>query len=316
MPPAGGSSALSCANADRPSSVRPGRALSETALGLRRDRTMTAAALLTVSIAMTLLGGSLMVRAGAAALRDDVVNRDEVSVYLQPPCGQAVSSESCLTTGEQRSTSRALAALPHVQRVVFVSQPESYLRFDEFVGGQQILFEKPDLPPSFAVQVGGAGDVDRVRHAAARLPWVESVGSTSPVDAAVLRFFHQISTIALVVALLFLCLGAVMTYITMVVAAFTKRGETKIMQLVGASDGQVRTPFVLRGAAVGAASSVIAVGAMTLVTWFVGRSTTSRIWTPFGQWSTFWHAAPVVLLVGPVMAAVASLLALRRHLGN
>jgi cell division transport system permease protein len=277
---------------------------------------MTVAALLTVAVAMTLLGGSLMVRAGAAAPRNDVVNRDDVSVYLEPLCGQAPPAGRCLTPEAQHAISQGLAAMPHVQSVVFVSQPESYTRFDELVGGQEILFEKPDLPASFAVQVNGPGRDGPVRTAAAKLPGVVSVGSTSPVDAAVLRFFHQVSTVALVVALLFGCLGAVMTYITMVVAAFTKRGETKIMQLVGASDGQVRTPFLLRGAAIGATSSVIAIVAMSLVTWLVGRSTTSRIWTPFGQWSTFWHAAPVVLIVGPVMAAVASLLALHRHLQN
>jgi cell division transport system permease protein len=276
---------------------------------------MTVAALLTLAIALILLGGALTVRAGASALRDDVVNRDNVSVYLTPICGQTASSDSCLTAAEQRSILRALAGLPHVQSVVFVSQPASYQRFADLVGGQQILFDKPDLPASFAVAVGG-GAVGPVREAAVRLPGVESVGSASPVDEAVLRFFHQVSTIALVVALLFACLGAVMTYVTMVVAAFNKRGETKIMQLVGASDGQVRTPFVLRGAALGAAGSVIAVATMTLGTWFVGRATTSRVWTPFGQWSTFWHAAPIVLIAGPVMAAIASLLALHRHLGN
>ena len=62
--------------------------LSELAIGLRRNVTMTVAAIVTIMISVTLLGGALMIRSGADRLEHDVLNQIEVSVYLQP--GRAV----------------------------------------------------------------------------------------------------------------------------------------------------------------------------------------------------------------------------------
>src|ERR1700734_1177576 len=55
--------------------------LSEVGSGLRRNLTMTVAAILNITITLTLLGGALMIRNGADRLQHDVISQLEVSVF-------------------------------------------------------------------------------------------------------------------------------------------------------------------------------------------------------------------------------------------
>src|SRR5580704_14520015 len=95
--------------------------LSELAIGLRRNVTMTVAATVTITIAATLLGGALMVRDGAKKLQFDVLNRIEVSVYLNPACGTTQATTNCLTLTDQTNIEKTLKQLPQVEAVSYIS---------------------------------------------------------------------------------------------------------------------------------------------------------------------------------------------------
>src|SRR5271154_6007413 len=95
--------------------------VSELAIGLRRNVTMTAAALVTITISLTLLGGALMIRDGAGSLEHDLLNNIEVSVYLQPQCGTPQAPSNCVTPAQQAQIEATLKQLPQVKSVQYIS---------------------------------------------------------------------------------------------------------------------------------------------------------------------------------------------------
>jgi cell division transport system permease protein len=293
--------------------VRPGLVVRDALVGLWRNATMTVAAVVTVAFAMTALGGALVIRSGIDTLRHELVNADNVSVGLLH-CGPVQSGSACPSRSQQRAIQEALQAIPQVTSVVFVSQPDAYQRFSEMLQGGPVPITKPTLPPFFSVQLVKGADADTVRAAALDIAGVGSVDAESPVTQPIFRFLNRIAKFANSIALAFLLLSVLLIYTCMVVAAFTGRKETRVMQLVGASDRQIRGPFIIQAAITGLLGSLAALCVMLLSRRLVDGSAGSTLFRPFGQWPAFWHAVPDVLIAGPTVAAIAASLALRRHL--
>src|SRR5580692_13070607 len=99
---------------------------SELAIGLRRNVTMTVAAMVNITISLTLLGGALMIRDGAGRLEHDLLNNIEVSVYLQPMCGTPNAPSNCSTPAEQTQIQQTLQQLPQVKSVTFITSASAY----------------------------------------------------------------------------------------------------------------------------------------------------------------------------------------------
>lgn len=296
--------------------------VSELAIGLRRNVTMTIAAIVTITIAATLLGGALMVRDGAKALQYDVLNQIEVSVYMQTACGvTGAPPTGCLTPQDRQNIEQTLVALPQVERVTYISQTEAYKRFKaDFAGDKDILAAvKPTgadgLPESFAVKLRNPHDFAVVKSAVGHAQGVSRVNDASSVLRTLFAFFHKVEVGVLLIALFLLGAALLLIYNTMLVAAFTRRRETGIMRLVGASDFYIQAPFVLEGTVIGFIGTMLAVGLLALVRWFISSATAhSQVLRPFGTVTTFADALPGVILIGILLPAFASFLTLRRHM--
>jgi cell division transport system permease protein len=103
---------------------------------------------------------------------------------------------------------------------------------------------------------------------------------------------------------------------TMRVAAFSRRRETGIMRLVGASNLYIQLPFLLEAATAAALGGLFAVAAIVAVKHFLidGVLAETFRFTSFVGWDTVWAIAPVVFLTGTVLAALAAFLTLRKYL--
>jgi cell division transport system permease protein len=292
--------------------------MSELAIGLRRNVTMTAAAIVTIMISVTLLGGALMARGGAHSLEHDVLNKIEVSVYLQPACGSANAPADCLTPSAQASVQRTLQQLPQVQDVSYISQTDACQRFRaDFVGDPELLKVTPcaALPASFAVKLKDPHQFAVVNSAVSQAAGVESVTNANQDLNALFHFFHLFELVVLVITVVLLGAAVLLIYNAMLVAAFSRRRETGIMRLVGASDFYIQAPFILEGTVIGVVGTALAVGLLTVGRIvIVGATQRSSIFKPFGTLSNFGHALPIVILVGILLPSIASFVTLQRHM--
>jgi cell division transport system permease protein len=115
--------------------------------------------------------------------------------------------------------------------------------------------------------------------------------------------------------LVILVAAILLIYNAMLVAAFSRRRETGIMRLVGASDFYIQAPFILEGTVIGVVGTGLAVGMLALFRLLVhGAIEQSPIFKPFGDLSNFTHAFPLMFAVGVLLPAIASFITLQRHM--
>jgi cell division transport system permease protein len=103
---------------------------------------------------------------------------------------------------------------------------------------------------------------------------------------------------------------------TIRVAAFSRRRETGIMKLVGASSFSIQLPFLLEGAISGFLGALLASGVFVLLkAWLVDHVLAPNFpITRFITWGDVWLSSGVVFLIGVALAAIASFLTLLKYL--
>jgi len=290
------------------------RVLSQAGQGLGRNLTMTIAGVLTVMIALLLLGAGLVIRGATNQIRDELVNQLNVSVFLNPN----------VTESQLQSNGQTLRGLQQVASVNYINQDEAYNLFKKQNQGNTALLEATSrniIPPSYVVKLHDPRKFSVIYSAmgcapgkGCSTPGVQAVTNANSVFKKVFRFLHGLTVGALLLALLSLLATALLIYNTMQVSAFTRRRETGIMRLVGAGDLSIQAPFVLEGAIIGLIGSLLAFGLLMLGRLWVHSNVKTSILAPFGEWGRYVGTLPWVLVVGIGLSAILSFVTLQRHL--
>ncbi|MDQ1703970.1 MAG: cell division transport system permease protein [Frankiaceae bacterium] len=285
--------------------------LSEMAIGLRRNLSMTIAVVLTVAISLAGLGVAWLMREQVNTMKDFWYGKIEVSVFL----------DKAVTQPERDAIRQELVQLPQVQSVFYESQHQAYLRFKEQFKQEKALVANTDesaLPESFRVKLHDPKKFAIVASAVAQLPGVDQVADVNGALKKVFRFFDGIQRAALVVAVVVLIVAILLIFNTVRLAAFSRRRETGIMRLVGASDLYIQGPFVLEGALAGLVGAGLALGLLAL---FKVVLIDHGLKSAFGQnitryigWDTVLWTYPWLTLTGVVIAGFISAATLQRYL--
>jgi cell division transport system permease protein len=123
------------------------------------------------------------------------------------------------------------------------------------------------------------------------------------------------SLVALIVAVLMLVCAILLIATTIRLSAFSRRRETGIMRLVGASKAVIQLPFVLEGVIAALIGAVLASGTLWAVAhFFIGMLARQYPATAFISAREVLLLSPVLLILGTLLAGVSSLLTLRRYI--
>jgi cell division transport system permease protein len=209
--------------------------------------------ILTISISIFLLGGLLLGLKNIDSLISDAGNRLDITVYLKD-----------LDSVESISNFKAdLLKNPHVESVQYFTKNDALNLFKEALGSRsgfiEGLEEDNPLPASLEVKLKSAQiaetDIQNlitfaetneiVSQVVYGSDWVNKV-------RAVLKIFRLFGVVVLAIVL------SVVVFLitnTIKLVIYSRRDEIEIMQLVGASDGFVKIPFIVGGSLQGAIGS-------------------------------------------------------------
>jgi len=294
--------------------------LGEVGTGLRRNLTMTIAVIITVAVSLGLFGGGLLVRAQVDQMKDYWYDKVEVSIFL---CGKVSEAQSCtagaITKAQKAQIKEDLESLkPVVEQVYFESQAEAYARFQQQFKGSPLAENATvdQMPESFRVKLSDPTKYAVVASAFQGRPGVEDVRDQRQALDRLFKALGGLQAMALAIAIAMLIVTMLLIANTMRVAAFSRRRETSIMRLVGASNLYIQLPFLLEAATAAAIGAGFAVLSLVAVKKFLidGVLAETFKFTSFVGWDTVWTIAPIVFLTGIVMASVAAFLTLRKYL--
>ena len=293
---------------------------SEVGNGLRRNLTMTLAVIITVAVSLSLFGVSLLVRAQVDTMKDFWYDKVEVSIFL---CAKGSDTPSCaggaVTDGQRDQIEADLESLrPLVQDIYYESQAEAFVRFQEQFSSSPIAdsVNESALPESFRVKLADPTQYDVVASAFSGRPGIEQVNDQRQVLDKFFQLLGGLQAIALIIAVVMLVVTVLLVANTMRVAAFSRRRETSIMRLVGASNLYIQLPFLLEAAVSAGIGAILAVGGLVLAKSVI----IDQVLAPSFQFTSFvgWDAvagiAPILILVGIGLSGIAAFLTLRKYL--
>jgi len=294
--------------------------LTEVGQGLRRNIGLTVAVVLTVLVAGLLGGLSIMLHKQVDTMKDYWYDKVEVSIFL---CSKQSSAESCgqqdVTQAQKSAIQDELTKNPLVDQWYYESQQEAYEHFkDQFRSNPDIVnsVQPGSLPESFRVKLKDPSRYADIASEFSGRPGIEQVQDSRAIFDRIFSILNAFQLTSLVIALIMIFAALLLIANTIRVAAFTRRRETGIMRLVGASNLSIRLPFVLEtmiSAFLGAMFAVVGLFAFKWLLIDKKIEPNFRI-TNYIGWGDVLASGLWVIVIALVIAALASSITLQRYL--
>jgi cell division transport system permease protein len=275
-------------------------AFKETLSNLWRNRMMTIAAVLTVAVSLSLVGGALLLKQSAAQASFQWQQATRVTVWMAPTA----------STGEISSIKTQLASLHVVKDCEYFTQAQDYKEAKSLLTLPEYqVLSVSGVPSSYQCIPVVPNDAFVVQSTLIHEPGVYTV--TAPNQQ-----IHEMEKVIRVMQVLFLALAAILFFSAMVLilntirmAIFSRRREVSVMKLVGATNWFIRIPYITEGFIQGLLGSVVAIGLVTAL----------HTWYPLSQQyklstGDLIGSNAVVLIMGVVIGSVGSAIAIRRFL--
>jgi cell division transport system permease protein len=297
--------------------MRAGYVFSEVFTGLRRNITMTIAMILTTAISLGLLGGGLIVARLTDATQVLYGDKVEVIVYLTTDLSN--KDQNCHAATCQ-AIQTALKRNPEVELSSFQTQAEAFNQYKQRFAGQPemlAIVQQDALPASFHVKLHDPQRFKTIAEEFSGLPGVDQVNDQSDFLNKLFGLLNSIRNVAIVVALI-QAFAALLLISNMVqIAAYTRRTETSIMRLVGASRWRTQLPFMIEAVVAGVIGAVLSIGLlivakMTFVDKLLGSVINSGVLAPLSS-ADLVAVAPWLLIAGAGLAAVSAYVTLRLY---
>ncbi|PNE42543.1 MULTISPECIES: permease-like cell division protein FtsX [Streptomyces] len=295
--------------------------LSEIGVGLRRNLTMTFAVIVSVALSLGLFGASLLMRDQVNTMKGYWYDKVNVSIFF---CNKndAETAANCAkgaATEQQKNDILAeLHRLPLVQNVDHETSDQAYKHYKEQFGDTPVagLVTPDQLPESFRVKLKDPTKFDVIKSAFSERPGVEQVQDQRDTVEPLFRLLDGMRYAALGVMGLMLVVALMLIVNTVRVSAFSRRRETGIMRLVGASSFYIQLPFIMEAAIAGLIGAVFACVLLVGGKYFmINQWLAKQIQVVnFIGWDAVLAVLPLVLLIGLLMPALAAFFALRKYL--
>jgi cell division transport system permease protein len=229
--------------------------------GFRRAKLAALGSVITITIALLLLGVFYVISTNTSRIMESIRERVEMEAFLQQPVSNQRISE----------IERQIMNVQGVERVKFISKEEAARVFKEEFGEEiNDVLEFNPLPPSFKIYLQEAYRTTTKAEAIS-----QAIKAVSGVDDVIYRkgmleFIEKQSRILYYIGLgigILIAISAIfLVSNTIRLTIYAKRKSIQTMKLVGASRWFVRAPFLVEGLVQGMLGAGLAVGTMYYVT--------------------------------------------------
>ncbi|MFE9452693.1 permease-like cell division protein FtsX [Streptomyces sp. NPDC006739] len=297
--------------------------LSEIGVGLRRNLTMTFAVIVSVALSLALFGASLLMSDQVSTMKGYWYDKVNVSIFL---CNKsdAESDPNCakgaVTDDQKKQILSDLHKMPVVEKVVYESQDEAYKHYKEQFGNSPLASSlTPDqMQESYRIKLKDPQKYQVIATAFDGRDGVQSVQDQKGILDNLFGLLNLMNRAALGVMALMLIVALLLIVNTVRVSAFSRRRETGIMRLVGASGFYIQAPFIMEAAVAGLIGGGLACAFLVVGRYFTidhGMALSTKLnLINFVGWDAVFTKLPLILATSVLMPALAAFFALRKYL--
>ncbi len=304
--------------------MNPSFVLKEVWEGMRGNLSMFFSIILVTFVSLSFVATAALLQVQIGNLKNFWYDKAQLVIYL---CNEYSPDSECptgtITENEQSAIEGQLssdALKPYVETYYFETQQEAYDR---------LLSENADLPAAqfltpeqlnsaYWVSLADPGKAGLVVEAFSDQPGVAVVQDQRAYFDPIIGLLNAGTLVAGAVAAVMLFSAALLTTTTIRLSAFSRRRELAIMRLVGASSFSIQLPVMLEGlvaALIGGVLSMLVVG-FAVQTYLTDSLAAQVSFTNLVSISDVLAITPIVLLVGAILAVLASGISTYRHIRN
>ncbi|MFH8805146.1 permease-like cell division protein FtsX [Streptomyces sp. NPDC017936] len=297
--------------------------LSEIGVGLRRNLTMTFAVIVSVALSLALFGGSLLMSDQVSTMKGYWYDKVNVSIFL---CNKsdAESDPNCakgaVTEDQKKQIKSDLDKMSVVDTITHESQDEAYKHYKEQFGDSPLASSlTPDqMQESYRIKLKDPEKYQVIATAFDGRDGVQSVQDQKGLLDNLFELLNGMNWAARAVMALMLVVALMLIVNTVRVSAFSRRRETGIMRLVGASGFYIQAPFIAEAAVAGLIGGTVACGFLVIARYFIidhGLALSEKLnLINFIGWDAVLTKLPLILATSLLMPALAAFFALRKYL--
>ncbi|GAA2169092.1 permease-like cell division protein FtsX [Pedococcus bigeumensis] len=293
--------------------------LSEIWIGLRRNLSIAISVMLVTMVSVYLMGIGFLAQGQVDTLKGYWYDRIQVSIFM---CGKDSLDVNCdgkAVTDEQRDALRSQLdeMKPLVKNVYYESEQQAFDRFKEQYRNSPLsdYLQVGDIPQNFRVQLSDPKKYDVVVSAFEGAPGVGRVQDQQKTLDKLFKVMNVVTIGSLFLAGLMVLCSILLMATTIRQAAFSRRRETGIMKLVGASNFTIRLPFVMETVLAALTGTGLAIAGL----WVTADSLLPRVSAvlqdaPLVGAHDIWFVAPWLVGFMLVVSVLTSWATLRRYL--
>ena len=299
-------------------SVRLQFVLSEIWVALRRNLSMSISVALVTMVSVLLLGLGVLAQRQVDTMKDYWYDRVQVSIFLCTAKSDLPNCSTGVVTDSQRTRIRSQleAMKPLVKNVFFESQQQAYNRLKAQYKDSSIdaVITHAQMSESFRVQLSDPTKYGAITGAFIGAPGVGDVQDQRQLLDPLFNIMRGLSFGALGLAALMVSCSVLLVATTIRQTAFSRRRETGIMRLVGASSFNIALPFILGTLIATVVGTGFAIGVLwALVRYgigYVGKELPINMITT----TDLWTLTPWLVGIAAALATVTAWVTLRRYL--
>ena len=302
--------------------MRLGFILGEVGYGLRRNLSMVISVVLVTFVSLTFVGAAALLQMQITQMKGYWYDKVQVAVFL---CGEDYGSATCAdgaVTDAQRSDIQSMlesdAVKPYVASFEHESKEQALAHFRQQFENSAIVdtVTADQLPESFRVSLVDPEKYDVINELFSSMKGVDVVIDQRDLLEKIFSIINIASVVAIGIAGVMIVCAVLLVGTTIRLSAFTRRRETGIMRLVGASKASIQLPFVVEGVIAGLLGALLASGVLWgMARFFIdGKLAKEYPDTAFISTGEVFMVAPALILLGVVLAGVSSIVTLRRYL--
>jgi cell division transport system permease protein len=293
--------------------------LSEIGIGLRRNLSIAVSVMLVTMVSVYLMGIGFLAQGQVDTLKGYWYDRIQVSIFM---CGKDSLDVNCdgkAVTDEQRDALRSQLEemKPLVKNVYCESEQQAFDRFKEQYRNSPLsdYLQVGDIPQNFRVQLTDPKKYDVVVSAFEGAPGVGRVQDQQKTLDKLFTVMNVVTIGSLFLAGLMVLCSILLMATTIRQAAFSRRRETGIMKLVGASNFTIRLPFVMETVLAALTGTGLAIAGL----WVTADSLLPKVSAvlqdaPLVGTTDIWFVAPWLVGFMLVVSVLTSWATLRRYL--
>ena len=295
--------------------------LGEIGSGLRRNLSMVVSVILVTFVSLTFVGAAGMLQMQINQMKGYWYDKVQVAIFL---CSDGSTAPGCVAgpaTTEQQDILRSLlespAVSPYINDFQFESQDDAYRHFKEQFSNSPIVDSvTPDqLPASFRINMKDPEKYEIISETFSSQTGVETVIDQRQLLERLFSVMNGASLVAVSIAGVMIVCAILLIATTIRLSAMSRRRETGIMRLVGASKTIIQLPFILEGVIAAVIGATLASATLWAVAHFFLGGVLSQQYqdTAFISSAQTLMLAPALIGLGALLAGTSSLLTLRRH---